>query len=258
VDYSRDQQWLAYVSYPDKSLWKIRSDGSQNTQLTFPPLKVNQPHWSPKGDAIAVMGQLPDGRHRVLIVPSQGGPAKQAIETGIDQGVPTYSPDGTQIAFGQLREHQPPEQMTVQILDLGSHELSVVPGSEGVWTPRWSPDGRFLAGMTPDFRKLLLFDFHEISWKIAAELVNIDDPVWSPESNFIYFRAADAVTRPGQDQLLAIFRLNMASRKVERVAGIRNLPVPANGEVWFGLTPDLNPLSMRALQTHEIYAMDLK
>jgi Tol biopolymer transport system component len=80
VDYTRDGKWLVYASYPDRTLWKIRSDGTGNTQLTFPPMKAMQPHWSPSGDQIAFMGQLPGRSTLLYIVSESGGALDQPTE----------------------------------------------------------------------------------------------------------------------------------------------------------------------------------
>ena len=40
VTYSRDGQWVAYVSYPDGTLWKSKLDGSQRMQISYPPLSA--------------------------------------------------------------------------------------------------------------------------------------------------------------------------------------------------------------------------
>jgi len=44
---------LAYVSYPDGALWRSRVDGSEPRQLTYAPLVVSLPRWSPDGKRIA-------------------------------------------------------------------------------------------------------------------------------------------------------------------------------------------------------------
>ena len=41
--FSRDGKWVAYASYPDHTLWRSRSDGSERMQLTYPPMDVNFP-----------------------------------------------------------------------------------------------------------------------------------------------------------------------------------------------------------------------
>ena len=37
--FSRDGKWVVYTSYPDHTLWRSRSDGTERMQLTFPPRK---------------------------------------------------------------------------------------------------------------------------------------------------------------------------------------------------------------------------
>ena len=53
VDFSRDGEWIAYVSYPEGTLWRSRIDGSERRQLTLPPLAVINPRWSPDGKMVA-------------------------------------------------------------------------------------------------------------------------------------------------------------------------------------------------------------
>ena len=47
--FSRDGQWVAYVSYPEGTLWRSRVDGSDRLQLTNPPVSTALPRWSPDG-----------------------------------------------------------------------------------------------------------------------------------------------------------------------------------------------------------------
>jgi serine/threonine protein kinase len=41
--FSRDGQWVAYVSYPDRTLWRSRADGTDRMQLTYLHMKVTYP-----------------------------------------------------------------------------------------------------------------------------------------------------------------------------------------------------------------------
>src|SRR4029077_14487266 len=38
VSFSRDGQWITYLSYPEGDLWRSRADGTEKLQLTRPPL----------------------------------------------------------------------------------------------------------------------------------------------------------------------------------------------------------------------------
>jgi Tol biopolymer transport system component/DNA-binding winged helix-turn-helix (wHTH) protein len=74
LDVSKDGQWVAYVSYPEGTLWRSRIDGSERLQLTFPPDFATVPRWSPDGKTI-VFGYRTDGEklHRIYEVSSEGG-----------------------------------------------------------------------------------------------------------------------------------------------------------------------------------------
>jgi serine/threonine protein kinase len=54
TNFSRDGKWVTYISYPDSFLWRSRSDGSEKLQLTYGPVEVAVPHWSPDGRQIAL------------------------------------------------------------------------------------------------------------------------------------------------------------------------------------------------------------
>src|SRR4051794_33249520 len=53
VAFSRDGARVAYTSFPDGDLWRSRINGSEKRQLTFRPLRVFSPRWSPDGRQIA-------------------------------------------------------------------------------------------------------------------------------------------------------------------------------------------------------------
>jgi hypothetical protein len=53
VTYSTDGKWVAYASYPERSLWRSRSDGTDRMQLTYPPMEVVGPFISPDGTKVA-------------------------------------------------------------------------------------------------------------------------------------------------------------------------------------------------------------
>jgi len=73
VDISKDYQWVAYVSYPERVLWRSRLDGSQRLQLTSLPMQAFLPRWSPDGKQIAFSTEVPGGFDKIYVVAAEGG-----------------------------------------------------------------------------------------------------------------------------------------------------------------------------------------
>ena len=152
VDFSRDGKSVVYVSSPEGILWRANLDGSKPVQLTEPPMHVLQPRWSPDGSKILFMAYPPGGPFRSYIVSSMGGTPRLLLpeeEKGAEDD-PNWSPDGRKIAFSNKQSVRSVQPGAIRILDLASHQVSALPGSEGFWNPRWSPNGRFIAAESDD------------------------------------------------------------------------------------------------------------
>jgi len=65
-------------------------------------------------------------------------------------------PDGRRLALGRLTSDGP--EIAIEIADLESGQITPVPGSKGLYSPRWSPDGRRVAALSRDALNLLLYD----------------------------------------------------------------------------------------------------
>jgi serine/threonine protein kinase/Tol biopolymer transport system component len=251
LDFSRDGKWIAYVSNADGTLWRSTVTGEQRRQLSVPPMQASLPRWSPDGKQIAFMGQYPGRPRNIFIMRADYGSPQQLTNTE-DSGAhdPTWSADGNSLAFGGY----PPDQVqasskvVIHVLNLKTHQISTVPGSEGLWSPRWSPDGRYIAALSTDGQTLLLFDFKSQRW---TELTRADFeyPSWSRDSAYIFFNTK------GDDA--AFFRVRIRDRKLDRIVSLKNLPRNAGtfGN-WAGLAPDGSPLFQRDSNFDEIYALD--
>jgi hypothetical protein len=86
IDFSGDGKWIAYMSYPDESLWRSRPDGSERLQLTYPPLLAFMPRCSPDGSQIAFMSRLPGKPWQLSLVGAQGGDVQHPLPEQRDQG----------------------------------------------------------------------------------------------------------------------------------------------------------------------------
>jgi DNA-binding winged helix-turn-helix (wHTH) protein/Tol biopolymer transport system component len=251
ADFSRDGQRIAYVTGEEgmtgvQNLWTSQIDASHKVQITRPPLRAGLPRWSPDGRWIAFMGKDPGQPWRVRVVSVDGGSYAPVTGVNDEEGAPTWSPDGGQVAFGGIT--QPAERtagrLVIHILNLKTHQLSEVPGSEGLWTARWSPDGRYIAALTQDSRSLMLFDFRTTRWLKLATLPRIPDLVWSRHEEAIYFTAGTTGGNP------AIYRMKVPKGQLERLASLKGRTYWH----WLGLTPYDSPLIANYVGVREIYA----
>jgi serine/threonine protein kinase len=251
LDFSRDGTWVTYASYPDLALWRSREDGSARSQLTYPPVSAGLPRWSPDGTQIAYVDTQQEA-WKIFLIPAQGGTPQEVLSESLLQSDPTWSPDGKKLAFGRTADAA--KSIAIYIVDLATHQVTTIPGSENLFSPRWSPDGQYLAALTRDSTKLLLFNFKTQKW---SDWVNEPGVVgflnWSRDGSYVYYDTtfSDHPT---------FRRVKVGQTHSEILADLRGLlrytKPPAFG--WSGIAPDGSDLLVRDLSTDEIYALDLE
>jgi Tol biopolymer transport system component len=178
VTFSGSGRSVAYIDYPELTVWRANADGSSKTQLTFAPLQADGISWSPDEKWLAVRARTPGKDYKIYLVPSTGGEAQMLMMGKAEQGVPAWSRDSTKIAFGDVPSVFSKGLGTevIHILDLSMRQLSDLPGSQGLWTVRWSPDGRTLAALTVDNQqRLMLYDLATKRWR-STEAKKVDNP----------------------------------------------------------------------------------
>ena len=250
VDFSKDGQWIVYLTYPRSDLWRSKADGSDKLQLTFPPLQAHLPRWSPDGEQIAFFGLRPGEAAKIYIVPADGGEPKRVLPQDTAEELdPYWSPDGKRLVFSKnpFAEVRTPQDRELEIVDLKTRQVTPVPGSEGLYSARWSPDGQYLVAMPRDAVRLALFDFKSQKWQDLIKM-DINYPNWSRDSQYVYFRNSAG---PG------VYRVRVSDRKVEKVAslaGISLVGMPYGA--WIGLAADDSPMVLLDNSIREIYAID--
>ncbi len=252
VNFSKDGQWVAYSTYPEGTLWRSRIDGSERLQLAPSRLVTHQADWSPDGKSVAFMATEPGKSWQVYVVPADGGAPRIVSPQDRNHGDPSWSPDGTSLAFGALPYFEPDNVGGVFILDLNTNQISKLPGSEQLFSPHWSPDGRYIAAQTNDSMKQLLWDVKGQKWQVLTSGFNIGYPSWSRDGKYIYFDVE--VGEPA-----GFRRVRVSDGNVERLVDFKNVRrVVGTLGSWGGLAPDDSPLLLRDTSTQEIYALDVK
>ena len=243
VAFSNDGKWVAYVLFPEGTLWRSRPDGSDRLQLSFPPLFAMLPRWSPDAKQIVFSDFRVNKPPRVFLVSIDGGSPNELMPNNPQpQADPAWSADGNSVAFAGVVGHS-----NIQVLDLKTRALSMVPGSDGMFSPRWSPDGRYLVAMPSDSESVMLFDFKTQKWSLLAHS-NAGYPCWSHDSQYLYFMQMPP--NPG------VLRVRINDRKVEQVTSLQGFPTTGIFGFWLGIAHDDSPLVLKDTGTQEIVSLD--
>jgi Tol biopolymer transport system component/DNA-binding winged helix-turn-helix (wHTH) protein len=211
LDFSRDGEWLTYVAYPQATVWRRKVDGSQRLQLTFTPMRAVLPRWSPDGKQIVFMGSWPGKPWKIYLVSSEGSAPQQLIPGERNEIAPSWSPNGDALVFGRHPLLESGDDLVIQRLDLKTHQVSTLSGSNGCYFPVWSPDGRYVAAGKDS--KLVLFDSTTQKWEDLASVGGFHKS-WSRDGKHLYF-----VSHLGNESV--IFSVGITNRKVERMASLR-------------------------------------
>jgi hypothetical protein len=136
----------------------------------------------------------------------------------------------------------------IYILDLATHHVSTLPGSEGFSSPQWSPDGRFIEVQADDGLSLKIFDLvTQQTWvlQIGREAIW---HVWSRDSRFIFFVSLH--DNPG------VFRIPLKGGMPELVINLKDFRYGAGP--WMALDTTDAPLMLRDSAIDDIYALTLE
>ena len=247
VAFSKDAQWVTYVSYRDGTLWRSKVDGSERRQLTYPPMYPVLPRWSPDGQKIvffefAVSAAKPA---RIYTVSAEGGSPQQLMPDDPRQQLdPNWSPDGSKIVFSN--ESNDPSS-AIHVFDVASRQVSDLPNSQGLFSPRWSPDGRYISAFSADSMRLLLFNFQTQKW---IELANgsLSWLNWSHDGQYVY-----VLDYRGKD---ALVRIRISDHTTERVVDLKNFATTGRYGGGLSLGPDDSPLLLRDTGTQDVYSVD--
>jgi eukaryotic-like serine/threonine-protein kinase len=251
VAFSKDGQSVAYISFPDDILWRANRDGSDKVQLTSPPLNPLSLEWSPDGSQLTFMAQSPQGQAQAWIVSARGGaPQRLLPEDSQEETDPRWSPDGNKVFLamrpGRSRD---PQSSSIRILDLASHQISTLPGSTGMDSPHWSPDGQFIEANAVDLSAVNIFDVKTQHWSTLHIGIHAYE-TWSSDSRFIYFLRY--VNDP------AILRVPLTGGEAKVVVDLKGFRYIGTLGLWFGLDPNDTPLMLRDVSTSDVYALTLE
>jgi Tol biopolymer transport system component/DNA-binding winged helix-turn-helix (wHTH) protein len=255
LSFSNDGKSVAYVSFPEGILWKANSDGSNPVQLTDPPVYPKSIRWSPDDTRIAFTDEPAKySNPETYVISSEGGkPQRLLPEVNEPMMDANWSPDGRKMVFSRCNciDGINDSKIDIRVLDLASHQVTTLPGSEGMKSPIWSPNGRFIAvlsGALGDDPRV--YDLVTKKWSIL-HIGRSDWPYWSHDSRSIYFLSGAGAKDP------SVVRVSIQTGKIEKVVDLKGFQFSGWFGFWFSLDPTDAPLLLRNVGTEDIYALTL-
>ncbi|MGA8732271.1 MAG: CadC family transcriptional regulator, partial [Terracidiphilus sp.] len=251
AQYSPDGHWVAWLNASDGSLWRSRADGSERIELTTPPLRIFSMKWSPDNRSLALMAAEPGMSWKIYLIDAEGGKPAPLLNEDRNEADPDWSADGQSLVFGRLPDRMDSRQpKAIYLLDIKTRRVAEIPGSTGLFSPRLSPDGRYIAAIRLDQTALLLFDRKLALWTTLTAH-GAGDPTWSHDSRFLYFQDFLEAGKP-------IYRIAVPAGKAEPIAIMDNLrPIAATDYRLIGLAPGDLPIVSARTSTVNFYSVDL-
>ena len=245
--WSPDGTKLAFVSnreHEKKQIYVMPADGGEPIRLTELKEDAGELAWSPDGTRIAFSTRVPDDayeeedekkrrprritraqykldnvgwtidrRRHIFVVPADGsGEPVQLTDGDFEHETPTWSADGSRIAFASNREDDwdlSPNGY-LYVVDASGGEPRRLTTDESAYShPAWSPDGTVIACYWsrggwdhPQHSQIAVVDAESGERRVLTEQLDrncapypiIGDPLWG--GDFIYFAAEDGGNTP--------------------------------------------------------------
>jgi len=167
--------------------------------------------------------------------------------TGMDLA---WMPDGKRIVYAAPVNQYSAEQHYLRLLDLATGEVTKFPGSEGLHSPRMSPDGSTLAALSlPDGNQLAVCRLSDGVWRKLPQAVPCVWPSWSHDSATIWY---------GDYRRLAAMRYLLRENRIEEMLPLKGVGVTGPLGSWFDLTPNDELMILRRRDVQQIYALEWK
>ena len=192
-----------------------------------------------------VFASTRDGNTEIYVMDADGGSQENLTNNSAHDFYPSWSPDGTKIAFASGRGG-PRRQIYVMNAD-GKHPIKLTDGPREKRDPDWSLDGQKIAFTSWDFPhgQKPHITVMDADGNNAFKLTDGEEPSWSPDGQRIAF----ASRRDRGNQIYVIGVDGNGLKRVTQGLAVKGTPA------W---SPDGQRIAYRALHNRifQIYVVD--
>lgn len=193
--------------------WMVPLEDTEDRSIPAAPRSRHK--WLPWAASVIVLIGLSGGVLRwVLSHPNAPGTALTSVPITARPGYesdPSFSPDGSSVAFVRFDEDVSKSHIYVKLIDTGGSPLQLTSGPTADSSPVWSPDGRFIA-FRRDFSEekaavILIPALGGPEQKVIDTLpAHVPSPflAWSPDANSLVISHKDSPKEPAALFVVAI------------------------------------------------------
>lgn len=247
---------IAYTTYPDAQLFISQPDGSGAKSITPAGQKTYHPAWSPDGKRLAYTVLTKGDVWRIMIADVAGGAPRELLPNArFSAEDPNWANEGSEITFvaRYLEENPPPSSLFTASLSSPS-QVKALPHSEGLMSPRWSPNKLELAALTAADHRVVLYNPTTQSSR-AITGPGMGWPQWSNDGRTLCFFAG----RSGQ--------FACTFDEGQTVNTVASIPFSVTGNTfsrfwdhnsYATFTPEGNPLALRDYDQTELFVLKMR
>jgi Tol biopolymer transport system component/pimeloyl-ACP methyl ester carboxylesterase len=172
-------------------IYAINADGSDNRRLIEASIGLNHHDWSPDAQKIAAVGYASQSTWSIYVFDVAGGDLTRLTNaSGVWDSEPSWSPDGTRIAFTRIYPDQD-DREEVWVMNADGSDPQWI-GVEG-FAAKWSPDGsRFIytSHRSGNYEIYTSNIDGTDEQQVTSTSANEAFPTWSPDGSQIAYSAS--------------------------------------------------------------------